>query len=265
MHNPSIMSKALTLSVLTLAGPLQAQLINGSFEDDGSPSLTGWEWTCADPGQPDEAAPASGDWSATKEAGHTKGCFPSYLYQRLPGVPNGATVILSGWVRCDSLAPCLGAWIGLGTVNNGAFTLEENTGTVDPAWTYVSLTDTAQIGTSDTLIAVLTAGMIGGPINPTPGHFDGLEMALGMGVEEIDNWNLHQHLDPQSGLLTVATGGPSIRSMHLFDATGRALVLRYTRRDRAQATLDIGDLHTGVYLLNVDSDRGDRVVRFVKR
>lgn len=257
------MVRNLWIPALLMAGGTNAQLINGSFEDDGTPSLSNWEWTCADPGQPNDAAPSSGAWSATKEAGHAKGCFPSYLYQRLPWVPNGAIVMLSGWVRCDSADICLGAFLGLGTLNNGAFALEENTGTVDPTWTYVSLTDTAQFGSGDTLVLVLNAGMIGGPISPSSGHFDGLQVGIWMGIDEQTAWELHQHFD--AGVLSLATGGPWIGSLDLFDATGRAMSVHLLRRERARADVDVSALRTGVYLVKVRTDRGDRVVRFVKR
>jgi hypothetical protein len=252
-------------ALVLLAFPATAQLTNPSFELVGIPGVPGWEWTCATPGLVNNAAPSSGSWHATKEAGQTQGCFPSHLFQRIPGYANGAVVTLAGWVRCDSTPPCLGAYIGLGTVNNGLFQLEENTGTMSSAWTWVSITDTVQYGAGDTAIVVLNAGLIGGPVNPTPGHFDGLELQLATAIEANDADVFHHRYDAENARLSVSCGSAALFRLQLFDATGRELPVRWIHRDRSQATVDASDLRTGLYLVRVATATNERVLRFVRR
>lgn len=260
-----IMRTTLTLFATSAVIAVQAQLFNGSFESGGLPSLSLWESTCSTPGLLNDGAPGAGSWSATKEAGQTQGCFPSYLYQRLSGVTNGQLVTLSGWVRCDSTPPCLGAHISLGTVNSGNFSLEEQIGTSSSAWTFVTITDTVQIGVGDTAILVLNAGLIGGPINPTPGHFDGLSIDAPTAVSDPMQREVQSFFDAANDRMTVTTGGPALGGVRLFDALGRELQLHDVQRERAQLTFSTIALGTGVYLVQIHSEGVEQVVRFVKR
>jgi len=205
---------------MLLATAGNAQLINGSFEQDGTPSLTGWEWTCNEPGLQNTAAPGSGEWSATKEAGHAKGCFPSYIYQRLPDAENGMVIILSGWVRCDEEEPCIGGYLSSGRLNNGVFDLDNSITSQFPTWEFVSITNTVQNAEGDTAIVVLSGGFIGGPISPSPSYFDGITLSIALGMEQVDppEGPLFR-LSPDGG--SVAVNATAEERIQLLDALGK--------------------------------------------
>lgn len=247
----------LLLSIPTL---LQAQIINGSFEQAGAASLAGWEWTCEDPGQVNEAPPGAGSWHATKEASQAKGCFANYLYQRLSGVQDGDMLSISGWVRCDDDVNCLGANFGLGTINTGYIFLEETVGSNQWTWQYLTISDTVELAPGDTSILVLNAGFIGGPFAPAPGHFDGfsVEHVLSVGDE---NGPLLVHYREGTNFY-VASSSARILGLRLLDLTGRAIT-DYIERNMNTYRISLEGLGTGVYFAAVRTDRGDKAIRFV--
>jgi len=207
---------------LIIAHAASAQLLNGSFEMNGAPSLYGWEWTCADPGQPNEGAPGSGEWCATKGPGETKGCFPSYIYQRLPDVVDGQAMTLSGWIRCSDEEPCVGGYMGIGTLNNGLITTGAAIGSQLPSWEFVYINQTVDLGPGDTAVAVLNGGIIGGPIAVSPTYFDGIMLEIAMGVEPnaIAEGPLFR-LSPDGQHLAVNAGADDVIRVH--DALGKLL------------------------------------------
>lgn len=240
--------------------PAQAQLTNGSFEQAGAPSLEGWEWTCEDPGQVNEAPPGAGAWHATKMAGHAKGCFPNYLYQRLTGVQDGDLLTISGWVRCDDDVICMGANFGLGTLNSGYFQLEESVGNNQWPWQYLTLTDTVELAPGDTSILVLNAGFVGGPINPEPGHFDGFGVEHVLSVSELPALELVSHRDGND--LFIAARNGRIVQADVLDLTGRS-VNAIAERNASQCRVTLDALRSGVYFVDVRTDRGEQALRFV--
>lgn len=199
-----------------------AQLVNGSFESDGTPSLSGWEWTCNEPGLQNSAAPGSGSWSATKDPGHAKGCFPSYIYQRLPDAENGTVITLSGWVRCGEEEPCIGGILSSGRVHNGVFELDNSVSSQLPTWEFVSISNPVQNEEGDTAIVVLSGGFIGGPIAPSQSFFDGITLSLALGVE---------HVEPADG--------PLFR----LSPDGRSVAVQATSEERIQLHDALGKLH----------------------
>lgn len=200
----------------------QAQLMNGSFETNGGPSLDGWEWTCNVPGIQNTAAPGSGSWSARKEAGHAKGCFPSYIYQRLPDVENGTIITLSGWVRCGEEEPCIGGYLSSGRVHDGVFELDNMITSQFPSWEYVSLNNVVQNEEGDTAIVVLSGGFIGGPISPSPSFFDGIMLSTALSVEQVN-----------------PVEGPLFR----LSPDGRSVAVKARAKERIQLHDALGKLH----------------------
>lgn len=252
-----------TAFALIIANAASAQLINGSFELAGAPSLEGWEWTCGDPGQPNTAAPGSGLWCVTKEPGHAKGCFPSYIFQQLPDLVDGQLVTVTGWVRCDDDVICLGGYIGIGTLHNGQVIYDDLAGSTDFIWAYVSITDTVELQPGDTAVVVLTSGFIGGPISPTPGYFDGISMELNTGLEERHEADVTSYFDPATNNLFLSCGNSPLRNIRLHDLTGRALPTRTDLVNDSSARVDLNTLPTGVYFASVRTDLGEKTIRFV--
>lgn len=238
-----------------------AQIINGSFELGGAPSLEGWEWTCGEPGQPNTAAPGYGSWCATKQPGQAKGCFPSYLFQRLADVENGDLLTLSGWVRCGMMPTCVGAGIGLASLQNGVFELEETTFSTGETWTYLTITDTVEIGINDTAVVLLNSGFIGGPIGPEPAYFDGIAMLPALSVVERSSSAIGHLVDRAAHRLYISAGTQPIIDLRLFDLTGRTLPMVFLPNG-ATVQVDLSALPGGVYFAQVRTKDAERTIRF---
>ncbi|MBL8003245.1 MAG: T9SS type A sorting domain-containing protein [Flavobacteriales bacterium] len=259
------MTRNLTLlGALVSAFPVAAQVVNGSFEQAGQFSLAGWEWTCSTPSPVVGGAPAAGNWAVSKEAGQTQGCFPSYLYQRLPGFADGEVLHMAAWLRCDAGPACLGAYMGLGRINNGLIELEENTGASDTSWTYVMFSDTVELATDDTLVLVLNAGMIGGPIQPGMGQFDDVSVTLAQGVDENDRPVVLHYPDPATDVLRVSMDRGDVRGVRILDAQGR-LVRREPGNGGRLLTLDVAALAAGPHVAVVELADGAFAFRFIKQ
>lgn len=244
--------------------PLRAQVVNGSFEQAGQFSLAGWEWTCADPAPVADGAPAAGDWAVAKEAGQTQGCFPSHLFQRLTGHSTGQVIQMAAWTRCDGGPACLGAFLGLGRINNGVIELEENTGSSDTAWTYVMSSDTVELGPGDTLLVVLSSGLIGGPIQPGMGQFDEVSVTLAQGGEELSAPVVRHYPDPVTDALFVHADHGRMRHLRIHDVQGRML-RQVTAGEGSTCAIEVGDLAAGSYVATVDLAEGPYAFRFIKQ
>ncbi|MBK8498543.1 MAG: hypothetical protein IPL52_06915 [Flavobacteriales bacterium] len=240
--------------------PAQAQLLNGSFEASGAPSLVGWEWTCNPPGQPNEGAPGSGAWCANKGPGETQGCFPSYIYQRLPDLADGAMTTLSGWIRCSDEEPCVGGFISIGTLNNGVITTGAAVGSQLPVWSYVFINQTIALGPGDTAVAVLNGGLIGGPVAASPTYFDGITLEIVLGTNEIAAPELAHYRDAAS--FNIACRNCRMLDLRLLDLTGRAMA-SIVERNANTYRIGLEGLGTGVYFAAVRTDRGEKAIRFV--
>ncbi len=240
-----------------------AQVVNGSFEDNGQPSLTGWEWTCGTPIVMAGGAPGAGSFAATKEPSQTQGCFPSHLYQRLPNAVDGDLVTLSAWVRCDAGLICLGANFGLGRVNGGMFSFEENTGTMDTSWTFLSITDTIELSPGDTAMIALNSGFIGGPIQPTSGWFDGVELSLAQSVGDAGLVQVGHFPDPSSSVLHVSAGTAVVQQVEVLNMQGQ-VVMRAVGKGSGTQHIDVQVLDSGSYVAKVRTSRGLGAFRFIK-
>ena len=253
-----------TTTAFIAASAASAQLVNGSFEVNGGFTLQGWEWTCADPQALPEAPVGGGNWSAFKEPGHAKGCFPSYLFQRLPDVQYGIPYQLSGWVKCpqDEFSVCLGGSIGFGTISNGQFTLAQNVTSQSEEWTFLTIDHVFDPGIGDTAIVVLNSGFIGGPINPLPAGFDHLTLDLANGVGEPLPVHISLIPDPVTDRLNVGSTVP-VRRLELFDATGRTVIVQAA--SGTTTIMDVSNLLDGAYILRATTTEGIFTRRFSKR
>lgn len=253
-----------TALAVVAASAAHAQLINGSFEENGEFSLSGWEWTCDDPQAQMDVPAGGGMWSAWKQSGHAKGCFPNELYQRLPDVQYGVLYLLSGWVKCpmDEFSACIGGSIGFGTINNGAFAFAQMTTSSDTNWAFITAEHVFDPGVGDTAIVILNSGFIGGPINPLPAGFDQLTLDISNSISEKPRPKLSLFVEPSSGRLNVGSTA-RMRSLECFDATGRRLLDQ--RAAGTSAVLDLAGFGDGAYLLRVNTESGTLTSRFVKR
>ena len=258
------MKNLYTAIAITAVSSAQAQLLNGSFEVNGGFSLQGWEWSCNDPEAWPEAAPGSGQWSAWKEPGHAKGCFPSFLYQRIANVQYGVPYQLSGWVKCpqNDFAICLGGSIGFGVINSGEFVSAGFTTSTDTGWTFLTTSHVFDPGVGDTAIVLLSSGFIGGPINPLAAGFDQIMLDLANSVDEHLPVQVSLFPDPANDRLNVGSTAP-LRRLDLFDATGRSVLSQPAVG--TNAVVDISALVNGAYILRATTSEGISTQRFSKR
>ncbi len=255
--------KHIPLFLLAMAAvPAHAQLVNGSFELNGGPSQEGWAWTCDVPGEGTGGAPGFGEWHATKQPGHLKGCFPSYIYQPIVGAQDGALYTLSGWVRCDTEEPCIGGYLGIGRLFEADVAIEDLAGAAEPTWSYVTITDTVEIADGEQAVVVLTAGSIGGPALLNPAHFDGIQLDLVTGVERQTASSIHHYVDLTSHTLAISAGDDRIEGIRLFDLTGRGIPIALQRNTSATVQVDLNGLPQGAYFAQVRTARSEQTIRF---
>ncbi len=249
---------------LLVALSTNAQLVNGSFEVNGGFTLQGWEWTCDEPQPVMDVPTGGGVWSAWKESGHAKGCFPNHLFQRLANVQYGIPYQLTAWVKCPigDVAFCIGGSIGFGSISNGVFALSQLTTSTVPEWAFITADHVFDPGVGDTAIVVVNSGFIGGPINPIPAGFDQLTLDIANGVGEVLPLRVSLFMEPLSDRLNVGSTA-RMRSLECFDATGRRLLTQ--RASGTTEVVDLSALNSGAYLLRATTDGGSLTSRFVKR
>lgn len=256
------MKRLSALIALALGLSAPAQLVNGSFEDNGSFSLNGWEWTCETPSAVTMHPLIGGLWSARKEIGNVKGCWPSYLYQRIPWAVDGELYQLTGWVRSDTMGVPANAMIGFATVHSGIFAWDSSVGASGYEWSFVTINDTVHAADGDTAVVLLNPGTLGGPAYGA-GWFDAIDVQPFMpeSVPEVGP-SLRQYLD-ESLVLHLSGGDGPMRNVSLLDAQGRVLHVR-TQATASGATIDTRSIPAGVYIVRSSTEAGDVVVRFVR-
>lgn len=150
---------------------LSCQILNNSFENNNGPDLSDWEWTCH--AESFEKAPqGGGKWCIQVPSGNTQGCYPGFVYQKVPWISKDKMYTLSAWVYADS-PPVVG--INFGKINNGNITLLEGDTTTSSSWTRLQVTSDFSLLTGDTAIVILNGGLIGGPAQGF-GYFDLIQL-----------------------------------------------------------------------------------------
>lgn len=252
------------LIAIGIASATNAQLINGSFEDNGTFSLQGWEWGCNEPQAMADVPAGGGQWSAWKEPGHAKGCFPAFLIQRIADVQYGIPYQLSGWVKCpqDDFQVCLGASLAFGVINSGAIIPAGFSTSNDTGWTFLTANHVFDPGIGDTAIVILSSGFIGGPMNPLPAGFDQIMLDLANSVDEHLPVQVSLFPDPANDRLNVGSTA-QLRRLDLFDATGRSVLSQLAAG--TNIVVDISALVSGAYILRATTSEGISTQRFSKR
>ncbi|HMC96835.1 MAG TPA: T9SS type A sorting domain-containing protein [Flavobacteriales bacterium] len=251
------MKTLLSAFPLLIAAPACAQLVNGSFENNGAFSLEGWEWTCGTPPGGNDVPPGGGQWSVRKDLGDPD-CSPSYLYQRIPFAQPGDHWTVSGWVRVDEVGWDALPRLGLASVNNGTFTTQSWIGSPALVWNFCWITDTVHATATDTAVVLLTCGtgFLGA------GWFDGIELEPLTPTGISEPAHVHSYLDEEE-VLHLSAGDRPIRGVRLFDAAGRALD-RDVQNGPGSMALVTNGLKSGVYLVQLITDAGPATTRFVK-
>ena len=240
----------------------QAQLTNGSFEQNGAFSTDGWTATCHEPGAGTGGSPGGGSWHASLAPGHFKGCFPNYLYQTIPDAQNGARYLLGAWVRCNGEEPCMGGYIGIGRTNDGIIEVDDLAGGQFNDWTFIEIVDTVEVDDGEDAVVVLSAGAIGGPALLVPAYFDDLQLDLAMAVPASASTNIQHYMDLEQRTLFISAGQEPITDMQLFDLTGRRLPITLERTSATTVKLDLNGKPSGAYFAQVRTKAVQRTIRF---
>jgi hypothetical protein len=149
-----------------------SQVLNGSFEKISGPDLSNWEFTCGVQSF-NNAPPGGGNWCVKVDGTNYQGCFPGYLYQKIPSIVNGQTYILSGWAYASPISfhilPAVGIYFG--KIKNGNITLQAGDTTTSTSWKQLSLQSGFTLSSGDTAAVILTGGVITGALQ-CYGYFD---------------------------------------------------------------------------------------------
>lgn len=165
--SPCRYMQCMAVVFLLLSNTSVAQVINGSFEMNASPDLTGWQWICG-AASVEDAPPGGGDWCIQVTGGNVKGCFPGYAYQKINGASAGKIYVLSGWCHSNSSSPI---GIFFGTLHKDTITLYAGDTTSSTIWTMLSIQSDFPLDQGDSAVVVLFGGIAAGPYQGF-GYFD---------------------------------------------------------------------------------------------
>lgn len=164
-----------------------SQVLNGSFEIDGQPSLDNW---IIDHGESYQDAPGDGgSWCLKLESGNVQGGFPYIAYQIIPEFKNGEIWQVSARAKRDSSRSPLippSIYLKIFHITGDETNLSADT-TFSKEWTQLTFIDTLFLEESDCVAIVLEAGLIGGPLTSWS-YFD-LVAAEKIGEVGVDNFN----------------------------------------------------------------------------
>jgi hypothetical protein len=159
----------------------QGQIVNGSFENGSDADLTNWKWTCF--ADSHNSAPAGGgNWSIKVWGGNTQGCFPGYVYQKLPTITDGQSFLLSAWGYAET-APLIGLYFG--KINSGVITLLAGDTTSSTSWTALQIQSSFTLSPGDTALVILYGGLTGGPTQGY-GYFDLVDLQTVSGITVLE-------------------------------------------------------------------------------
>lgn len=258
--------RTLTCLLLVLVGPrVHPQLINGSFEDGGSPSLAGWFSTCACAGPVSslDVPGGTGSWSVRLNAQHSGCiCLDSYpLAQALPWITSG-TWVLSGWIK--GVAP--DTWDGTQAIIFGGtpFTGDYlgGIGQLDSVWSYHSNNIIIPPGyPADSLRLVLApAGLT--DFGPYYAYYDDLSLDQTTDIANTSTSMLPYRLDPTAGTLWVDLHEEPLQVL-LIDATGRRIPINAWVMHDHTLQVDVRGAAPGLSMLTLVTTAGHRTLRFI--
>ena len=158
--------------LLNIAVPAHAQIVNGSFEENGEASLEGWTFPCFG-SSIEEPAPGGGQWSLRLESGNTQGCFRGRATQPVEEILNGEVWKAQVWARLQPNAQfrTLGSLFWEVVSQTGESTIYPSDTTTSREWTLLTVVDTLSFAEGDQVFLTMDAGLQGGPIASWI-HFD---------------------------------------------------------------------------------------------
>jgi hypothetical protein len=152
----------LSLCLSFLPAACLSQVLNGSFETNGQPSLENWSIDCD--GEPFRDAPSGGGiWSLRLETGNFQGCFPGIGCQFIPEFRDGEIWQVSVWARQDERKSAQTSFYLKVFHQKGDATILSVDTTTSAEWTQLTVVDTLALDEGDSVVIVLDAGETSGP------------------------------------------------------------------------------------------------------
>lgn len=255
-----------TLLLLPLG--LEAQVLNGSFENNGQAELGGWaiNCDCSNTTSSSDVPGGTGDWSLQMDASSLE-CFclmPDMNHQPLPWLTAG-TWTLSGWIKGVGPQGMDGSRVIVqyGT-NSFNPTLLATIGTIDSVWAFREQTFEVHVGTyPDSLFMVLIADGTPEWITPHTVHFDDLRLDQSTGISDGDALILQRHPNPATDQLWVDLP-ESPRSITAVDPSGRRISLPTFKHNGRTLEVDVSSVPPGICVLLLKTASGVVPVRFIK-
>lgn len=237
------------------------QIANGSFENGSNPDLSDWSWTCGALSA-NTAPPGGGNWCMFVEGGNTQSCFPGYAYQKIPGVSNGQSYILSGWAYAQSNPP-VGQHVGLyfGKINNGNISLQSGDTTFSTSWTQLIVQSSFNLGAGDTAAVILFGGLVGGPAQAF-GFFDLISLQTVTSITEVQQNNILT-LSPNPVSHQVSLYSQNYlnnASMKIIDVYGRTVEQKNNISGHS-LVLSCNNFPNGIYIITLEDDSKNFLLR----
>lgn len=269
---------ATMLFFMVLLGPTVsfAQVVNGSFEVDGQPSLDGWRLTCEGVSFED-ASSDGGTWSLMLAPGNLQGCFPGQAFQTIPVVQNGEVWRLTAWAKRSAATVTRARIFWMISAADGTTTNLSADTTSALSWTQLTVVDTLSLAPGDSVMIVLDAGQTSGPdIMGVGVSFDLVSVerldATPVRDEEgpepgRDGLDLSQNFpNPFDGATTIAfhLGRPGNARLDVYDVLGRkveTLLAGYLPGGAHQAAWHATGLPPGMYFGRLQADEQVRVLK----
>ncbi len=140
-----------------------SQIINGSFENDGQPSLDHWVISCDDGESFQDAAAGGGSLCLRLPEGNLQGCFPETANQIIPEFSSGDVWQVSVWARqYEKKMSQTSLYLKVFHAKRKPTVLSVDT-TTSKDWTLLTVVDTLFLEEGDSVAIILDAGITSGP------------------------------------------------------------------------------------------------------
>lgn len=258
------MKHAYALLTLLLPSLANAQLINGSFENEEGFDLTGWTSICGNAIW--GIGGYEGDWSVALPHGETNGCAQSDLIQYVPAIQDGETWTISGWCmnwNWMQSNPYIGFRMGIKRADG---TMDYFTaGVASPnTWYHLTFANTFDINPGDTAFVMCDGGFVNNNAGNNWGQFDAVDVQLtSTAITERSTPAPAFRPNPAADKLWIDLPEQVI-AITVVDVTGREHALHTFHHNERSLEVDVSSIPGGLCVMRVNTASGLRTLRFLK-
>lgn len=249
-------------AVILLLSNSQAQVVNGSFENNGFFDLTGWTVSNCAQLAPSFGPPPGGGTVALEMNASSGVCSGqsqlNRIHQKLPWVTNGMPLRVSWWwsksINAQGGSLCVGVvnngWQGCNTFWSG--------GIVN--WIYKEEDYSPTLGPGDTAAVAIFGGISSG--SGAFNYFDEISVISTVGIPEYEQVTRFRP-NPVMDRMWVDLA-ERVLAMELIDGVGRSVDLpAFTQLERT-VEVDMRQVPSGPHVLRLRTATGVRHLRFLK-